>query len=94
MNVSLLLEDRPQKPRWLLVRRKHVNSVRACFIALCRAKEKHFSLGSISFWITLYRNFFGFFQGFIDIAAIVIKFLGIADYSDGIEPKSLLLLAE
>lgn len=58
---------------------------------LCRAEEKHFSLGNVSFWI---RNFFGFFQGFIDIAAIVIKFLGIADYSNGVEPKSLLLLAE
>lgn len=34
-----------------------------------------------------------FFQDLIDIAAKVIKFLGITDYINGIEPKSLLLLA-
>lgn len=67
--------------------------MRACLMPSCRAEGKHFSLGNISFWIRLYR-IFGFFQGFIDIAAIVIKFLGIADYCDGLEPKSLLLLAE
>lgn len=68
--------------------------MRLCFMKLCTATEKQFSLGNVSFWVSLYRNFFGFFQDFIDIAVIVIKFLGITDYINDIEPKSLLLLAD
>lgn len=94
MNVSLHLEDGLQKPRWLLVRRKCVNSVKACFMALCIAQEKHFSLGNNFLLNKAVQKFLCFLQVFIDVVAIVIKFLGIADYSDGIEPKSLLFLAE
>lgn len=52
--------------------RKLGNRVRACFMPSYKAKGKHFSPGNFSFWIRLYRTF-GFFQGFIAIAAIVIK---------------------